>query len=75
MTTIQLKAKIKQKIDAQMDDRILRKIDAVLDLETAGNDPVARVLAGERAIAEGRYRTPDEARANIQESIKRKYGK
>ena len=53
---------------------MLRKLAALMDLESAGDDVVSRVKAGDKAIAEGRYRTPDEARANIRESIKRKYG-
>jgi len=75
MTIAQLKARLKQRIDEEADDALLRRLAALLDLEGAGSDLASRVQAGDRAIAEGRYRTPEEARANIQENIKRKYGK
>lgn len=75
MTTAQLKARLKQRIDDEADDHLLRRLAALLDLETAGSDLASRVQAGDKAIAEGRYRTPEEARATVQENIKRKYGK
>lgn len=75
MTIAQLKDRLKLRIDAEVDDHLLRKIAALLDLEAAGGDVASRVINGDKAISEGRYRTPEEARANIRDGIERKYGK
>lgn len=74
ISSAELKLRLIQLIGAQEDADILRRVQQLLEDE-ASRELAARVTEGERAIAEGRYHEPQDARSIVRERIARKYGK
>ncbi len=76
MTTAALIAKLKKKLDQETDQGILRPIEYLLDEETKAERAKRRLVhaavLSEKAIAEGRTMTLEEAKAKLAGSLKRR---
>lgn len=76
MTTAALITKLKKQLDQETDQGILRSIEFLLAEETKAERAKRRLVhaavLSEKAIAEGRTMTLEEAKAKLADSLKRR---